>query len=105
MWWAYGAGSNHHFFSAIFPSASKAAPALAGALGQPDVGVTIQLTAVTSLLAVVIIVLLGTPMALLLARRRVTTWRIIDALVDIPVALVLTSFGVLVAVRLLAREP
>ncbi len=67
--------------------AIRAAPALAGVLRQPDVWVTVRLTAFTSLIAVVVIVLLGTPMALLLARRQVAAWRIIDTVMDIPVVL------------------
>ena len=67
--------------------AIRAAPSFAQALGQEDVGITLRLTALTSLTAVVIIVLLGTPLALLLARRQIKAWRIIDALVDVPVVL------------------
>jgi molybdate transport system permease protein len=67
--------------------AVRAAPTLLEALGTEDAGAAIRLTALTSLLAVLIIALLGTPTAWLIARRQVKGWRWIDAFLDLPIVL------------------
>jgi len=67
--------------------AVRAAPTLADALAQEDVGTTLQLTAWTSAAAVGVIVVLGTPTAWLIARRQIRGWRVLDAWLELPVVL------------------
>lgn len=47
----------------------------------------LRLTFVTSLISLAIVVVVGTPFALLLARRRSTLLRVIDAFVELPIVL------------------
>jgi molybdate transport system permease protein len=65
----------------------RGAPLFGAALGAPEVGPAIRLTLGTSLTALAVIVVLGTPTAWLIARRRIRAWRLIDALLDLPVVL------------------
>jgi molybdate transport system permease protein len=65
----------------------RGAPALAGAFVSPLAGEAIRLTLLTSTIALIGIVALGTPAAWLIARRGTRAWRLIDALIDLPVVL------------------
>ena len=47
----------------------------------------LRLTVVTSLVSMVVVVVVGTPFALLLARRRSTVLRVIDTFVELPIVL------------------
>ena len=67
--------------------AVRAAPTLGEALTQEDVGTTLQLTAWTSVVAVLVIVALGTPTAWLIARKQIRGWKVLDAVLDLPVVL------------------
>jgi len=67
--------------------AVRGAPLFGDALGAPEVGPAIRLTLGTSLAALVVIVALGTPTAWLIARRRIRAWRVVDALLDLPIVL------------------
>ncbi len=67
--------------------ATRALPILPDALAAQDARAAMQLTLITSGIALAIIVLLGTPAAWLIARRQVRGWRVIDALLDLPVVL------------------
>jgi molybdate transport system permease protein len=65
----------------------RAWPTLAGALQGEEALEAMRLTLFTSLFALGIIVLLGTPAAWLIARRQIRGWKVIDALLDLPVVL------------------
>ncbi len=67
--------------------AARALPILPDALAAQDARAAMQLTLITSGIALAIIVLLGTPAAWLIARRQVRGWKVIDALLDLPVVL------------------
>jgi molybdate transport system permease protein len=67
--------------------AVRSAPTFRDAITLPDVTTAIELTLFTSLLSLGIIVLLGTPAAWLIARRQVRSWKVIDAVLDLPVVL------------------
>jgi molybdate transport system permease protein len=67
--------------------AVRSAPTFFTALGAEEVGEAIRLTALTSGAALVIIVLLGTPAAWLIARKQIHGWKVLDALLDLPVVL------------------
>lgn len=67
--------------------ATRALPILPDALAAQDARAAMQLTLITSGIALAIIVLLGTPAAWLIARRQIRGWRVIDALLDLPVVL------------------
>lgn len=71
----------------LFAIAIRAAPTLGEALLQEDVGTTLQLTAWTSVIAVLVIIALGTPTAWLIARKQIRGWKILDAVLDLPVVL------------------
>jgi molybdate transport system permease protein len=79
--------------------AVRGLPTLTTALQSESVGQAVRLTAVTSTIAVVIIVLLGTPAAWLIARRQIRAWRAIDAVLDLPVVLPpsVAGIGLLIA--------
>lgn len=79
--------------------ALRAAPTFWAALGAEGVGEAIKLTALTSGIALVIILALGTPAAWLIARRQVRGWKIIDAVLDLPIVLPpsVAGIGLLVA--------
>jgi molybdate transport system permease protein len=57
------------------------------AIGTPGVGQAVALSARTSLISVSLIVLLGTPLALIMARSTSRLSRIIDTIVDVPMVL------------------
>jgi molybdate transport system permease protein len=67
--------------------ALRGAPALGQAALSPTARAAIELTVLTSTLALAVIIALGTPAAWLIARREVRGWRAIDALLDLPVVL------------------
>lgn len=67
--------------------AVRGAPLFGAAIDAPEVGPAIRLTLGTSLTALAVIVTLGTPTAWLIARRRIRAWRLVDALLDLPVVL------------------
>lgn len=79
--------------------ALRSAPTFWLAVGASEVGQAIRLTALTSGLALVVIVLLGTPAAWLIARRQVRGWKILDAVLDLPVVLPpsVAGIGLLIA--------
>lgn len=66
----------------------RTSPAALGEnLGQPEVTQAIVLSLKTSLLATLATVLLGTPVALLMARRQFRFQRALDTLIDLPMVL------------------
>jgi molybdate transport system permease protein len=67
--------------------ATRAIPTLNEALQGEEAIAAMRLTLITSGLALVIIVLLGTPTAWLIARRQIRGWKVIDAVLDLPVVL------------------
>ncbi|MCX6018196.1 MAG: ABC transporter permease [Chloroflexi bacterium] len=67
--------------------AVRGAPEFAAAVGAAEVRSAVALTAWTSAIALLVILLIGTPTAWLVARHRSRGWRIIDALLDLPVVL------------------
>ncbi len=79
--------------------AVRSAPTFWAALGAEEVGEAIKLTAITSGIALVIIVLLGTPTAWLIARKQIRGWKVIDAILDLPVVLPpsVAGIGLLIA--------
>jgi molybdate transport system permease protein len=79
--------------------AIRSAPTFWAALGAEGVGEAIYLTVITSGMALVVIVLLGTPAAWLIARRQIRGWKVIDALLDLPVVLPpsVAGIGLLIA--------
>lgn len=60
---------------------------LIGYLGRPVVRQGLQLSAITSLISLVLAVALGTPAAYLLARYRFPGRRVLDTLIDLPIVL------------------
>jgi molybdate transport system permease protein len=62
-------------------------PTLATALAGEEAQAAMRLTAITSGIALVVIIVLGTPAAWLIARRQIPGWRFIDAILDLPVVL------------------
>jgi molybdate transport system permease protein len=68
-------------------------------MGAAEVEEAIRLTALTSGTALLIIVVLGTPAAWLIARRQIRGWRVIDAILDLPVVLPpsVAGIGLLIA--------
>ena len=60
--------------------AVRGVPTFADAVQAQEVGQAVRLTLSTSLLALLLIVLFGTPAAWLIARRQVPGWRVIDAI-------------------------
>ena len=60
---------------------------LGAALGDGLVWTAVRLTIITSLVSIVIVVVVGTPFALLLARRASPLLRIVDTLVELPIVL------------------
>ena len=56
-------------------------------LTGPPVLQAVRLTVVTSVISLAIVVVVGTPFALLLARRRTALLRVIDAFVELPIVL------------------
>lgn len=79
--------------------AVRGLPAFADALQAEEVGQAVRLTLSTSLLALLLIVLFGTPAAWLIARRQMPGWRVIDAVLDLPVVLPpsVAGIGLLIA--------
>jgi molybdate transport system permease protein len=77
----------------------RGAPVFFEALGAPGIDQAIGLTLATSLSAVAVIVLLGLPAAWLIARRQTRSWKLIDALLDLPVVLPpsVAGIGLLIA--------
>ena len=71
----------------IIAIAARAVPTLQEALAGDEARTAMQLTLVTSSIALVVIVVLGTPAAWLIARRQIRGWRVIDAILDLPVVL------------------
>jgi molybdate transport system permease protein len=67
--------------------AVRSVPTFWDALGAEGVGEAIKLTALTSGIALAVIVALGTPAAWLIARRQIRGWKVIDAVLDLPVVL------------------
>jgi molybdate transport system permease protein len=67
--------------------ALRAWPTLASALRGEEAIEAMRLTLVTSSIALVIIIVLGTPAAWLIARRQIRGWKVIDAVLDLPVVL------------------
>jgi molybdate transport system permease protein len=63
------------------------------ALGRPVVAQALRLSVITSLEALALSVLLGTPLALLLSRRTFRGQRLLDTLVDLPMVLPPTVAG------------
>src|SRR5579859_983338 len=61
--------------------------ALWSSLAQPPIRDALRLSLTTSLLTVAIVLLLGTPLAYLLARRRFPGQALVDTLVDLPMVL------------------
>jgi len=61
--------------------------ALLQGLGDPMVGPAIRLSLVTTTASLALVVLTGTPLAWLLARRRGRAWRFAETLVQLPVVL------------------
>jgi molybdate transport system permease protein len=56
-------------------------------LGDPLVGPAIRLTLATTFASLVLIVLCGTPLAWVLARRRGRRWRVLETVIELPVVL------------------
>ena len=56
-------------------------------LGNPAVGDAIWLSAKTSTLATILTIFMGTPLAVLLARKKFTGRRILDTMIDLPMVL------------------
>ncbi len=79
--------------------ALRSAPTFWPAVGTYEAGQAIRLTALTSVLALAVIVLLGTPAAWLIARRQIRGWKILDAVLDLPVVLPpsVAGIGLLIA--------
>ncbi len=79
--------------------ALRSAPTFWTAVGASDVGQAIRLTALTSGLALLVIVVLGTPAAWLIARRQIRGWKFLDAVFDLPVVLPpsVAGIGLLIA--------
>jgi molybdate transport system permease protein len=79
--------------------AIRSAPTFWAAMGAAEVGEAIRLTALTSGTALLIIVVLGTPAAWLIARRQIRGWKVIDATLDLPVVLPpsVAGIGLLIA--------
>jgi molybdate transport system permease protein len=79
--------------------AVRSAPTFWSALGAEGVSEAIRLTALTSGFALVVIVVLGTPAAWLIARRQIRGWKVIDAVLDLPVVLPpsVAGIGLLIA--------
>lgn len=63
------------------------------AMGRPVVLEALRLSAITSLAALAASIVLGTPLALLLSRKRFPGHRILDTLVDLPMVLPPTVAG------------
>ena len=59
---------------------------LAGLTGEPVLQ-ALRLTVITSVVSMVVVIVVGTPFALLLARRRSTLLRVIDTFVELPIVL------------------
>ncbi len=64
------------------------------ALGDPAVGTALRLSLVTTAVSVALSLLFGTPVAYLLARRRIPGGPVLDALLDLPIVLPPTVAGV-----------
>lgn len=71
---------------ALLVQASQQDGFLAGLTGD-TVLQALRLTVVTSVVSMVVVVVIGTPFALLLARRRSTLLRVIDTFVELPIVL------------------
>ena len=56
-------------------------------LGDPLVGPAIRLTLATTIATLLLIVLCGTPLAWVLARRRGRRWRVLETVIELPVVL------------------
>jgi molybdate transport system permease protein len=67
--------------------ATRAFPTLINALAGEEAQAAMRLTVITSSIALFIIILLGTPTAWLIARRQIRGWKVIDAVLDLPVVL------------------
>ena len=67
--------------------ALRALPTLQEALSGEEAQAAMRLTVLTSTIALVVIVVLGTPTAWLIARRQIRGWKVIDAILDLPVVL------------------
>jgi len=65
----------------------NALPTLQEALTGEEAQAAMRLTVITSSIALVVIVVLGTPTAWLIARRQIRGWKVIDAILDLPVVL------------------
>lgn len=75
------------FILPLIAIALRAWPTLAEALQGEEALEAMRLTLLTSLASLIIIVLLGTPAAWLIARRQIRGWKFIDAILDLPVVL------------------
>ena len=71
---------------ALLVQASQQEGFLAGLTGDMVLQ-ALRLTVVTSVVSMVVVVVVGTPFALLLARRRSTVLRVIDTFVELPIVL------------------
>jgi molybdate transport system permease protein len=56
-------------------------------LGDPLVGPAVRLTIATTLASLLLVVLCGTPLAWVLARRRGRLWRVLETVLEMPVVL------------------
>jgi len=76
-----------------------ASPETVRALGDPMVGAALHLTGLTTGLVVLLAIVLGTPLAYLLARREFRGKAAVEALVELPIALppVVAGVGLLLA--------
>lgn len=79
--------------------ALRGLPEFSTAVAGVEVRSAVTLTAWTSAVALLIILLLGTPTAWLIARRRSRAWRFLDALIDLPIVLppAVAGLGLLLA--------
>lgn len=78
---------------------------LASALGSPAVREALVLSLVTSAASLVLTVILGTPLAFLLARGRIRAGALVEALVDLPVVLPPSVAGLALLLLLGRRGP
>ncbi len=72
---------------ALLERTIDAQPSLADEQTRTTLTEALRLSAVTSTVAIVVIVLIGTPVAWMLARYRLPAHRLLDALIDLPIIL------------------
>ena len=87
-------GGRDRHLRAVHRAAHRGVAGPGGAAGGLPAGLTgelvlqaLRLTVITSVVSMVIVVVVGTPFALLLARRRSTLLRVIDTFVELPIVL------------------